>query len=81
MPTTSLLTRYSTACPCAQFSEANQKATSTTNKFSHFRQKVPSHAAAAAKDATAIFTARAAEKNNKHLVGCIAHAAYQHSLN
>ena len=25
MPTTSLLTRYSTACPCAQFSEATKK--------------------------------------------------------
>ena len=36
MPTTSLLTRYSTACPCAQFSEANQKATSTTkSSFPH----------------------------------------------
>ena len=33
MPTTSLLTRYSTAYPCAQFSEANQKATSTTKSF------------------------------------------------
>jgi hypothetical protein len=36
MPTTSLLTRYSTACPCAQFSKANQKATSTTkSSFPH----------------------------------------------
>ena len=33
---------------------------------------LPSHVDAAAKDAAAIFTARAAEKNNKHLAGCIA---------
>ena len=33
---------------------------------------LPSHVVAAAKDAATIFTTRAAEKNNKHLAGCIA---------
>ena len=46
--TTSLLTRYSTACPCAQFSEASPKVTSPTKRVcfltwpggavGHFRQ-------------------------------------------
>ena len=33
---------------------------------------IPTYAPAAATDATALFTARAAEKNNKHLAGSIA---------